>query len=140
MPEPVTLHATTVAFGHEAVLLLGPSGSGKSALGLQLMALGARLVADDQTRICRRDASLIATCPPALAGLIEARGVGILRADPLDQAEIILAIDLAQTETDRLPPRRSTEILGCTVALLHNSKTSHFPAAIAQYMLSGRSA
>ena len=63
--------------------MIGPSGAGKSALALQLLALGAELVADDRTDIIRQGDHLIADVPQAIAGMIEARGMGILeRCDP----------------------------------------------------------
>lgn len=134
----LTLHASCVALGARGVLILGPSGSGKSALALQLMALGAALVADDRTEVQRSGAGLVARCPATLSGLIEARGVGLLRADPLDHAVLDLAVDLGQRETDRLPPERGLDILGVTLPLVHGQETSHFPAAILQYLKSGR--
>jgi len=85
-PDHTTLHASCVALQDKGLLILGPSGSGKSALALQLMALGAVLVADDYTDLVRCDDRVIARCPAALRGLIEARGIGILRADTVAQA------------------------------------------------------
>ena len=52
------LHATTVALAGQGVLILGPSGSGKSGLALQLMAMGAELVADDRTIVTARGSTL----------------------------------------------------------------------------------
>ena len=132
------LHASCVAFDGRAVLILGPSGAGKSALALALMGLGARLVSDDQTQVLARDGRLIASAPSGLPPLIEARGIGLLRADPVAQAEIVLAVDLGQTETARLPPRRSLTFHGVQIDLVHAVATGHFPAAIRQYILSGR--
>ena len=80
MTSPVLLHASCVAISGRGVLIIGPSGSGKSALALQLMAFGASLVADDQTELTVQGGTLIARCPPTMSGLIEARGLGILRA------------------------------------------------------------
>lgn len=134
-----TLHASCVALGPDrGLLVLGPSGSGKSALALRLMALGARLVADDRTEVARTDQGLIATCPPAIAGLIEARGVGILTAPALPRARLVLAVDLGQTEPDRLPPFRSVTIMGTALPLVLGSQSAHFPAALLCYLQGGR--
>ncbi len=135
---PATIHATCVALNRQGVLILGPSGSGKSALALQLMALGCMLVSDDRTALTRQDGTLTARAPAALKGRIEARGIGILAADTIPVACIVLAVDLSQTETDRLPPERRMTIHGCSVALVHRVESAHFPAAILQYLRAGR--
>jgi HPr kinase/phosphorylase len=134
----LNLHGTTVAWGPRAALILGASGRGKSALALQLMAWGAHLIADDRTLISRVGGDLIASCPPALAGLIEARGVGLLQAVPAPPCPVALVIDLDQPEPDRLPPRRNVTFLGLALPLLHNPGSDHFPAAILQYLKAGR--
>ncbi|MBP6738093.1 MAG: serine kinase [Rhodobacteraceae bacterium] len=135
------LHATTVALGEDrGLLILGPSGSGKSGLALQLIALGAQLVADDRTTVHDEGGALIATCPPALRGRIEARAVGILNAPHLPRARLILAVDLGQTETERLPPRRSVTITTTPLDLVLGSASSHLPSALLCYLLHGRGA
>jgi HPr kinase/phosphorylase len=135
------LHATAVADAEgRGLLILGPSGSGKSALALQLMALGARLVADDRTVVTTADDGLTLSCPPAILGLIEARGIGLLRADPLPTARLALAVDLGQAGSDRLPPRREIVLLGQPVDLVLGPVTAHFPAALMLYLSRGRSA
>lgn len=136
--DGLLLHATCVAVEGRGVLICGPSGAGKSALGVQLMALGARLVADDQVALSRRDGALWAACPPAIRGMIEARGVGLLNADPLDGAEVVLAVDMAERERMRLPPRRGVIYLGRTVDLVLGQETPHFPAAVMLYLRAGR--
>jgi HPr kinase/phosphorylase len=135
-----TVHATCVAIEGCGVLILGASGQGKSGLGLHLMALGAQLVSDDQTILTRHDAQIIATCPPPLYGLIEARGIGLLRADPIHHAQIGLVIDLGQTETHRLPPNRTTDLLGVAIDLVFWSSDRHFPYGIMQLARNGRQA
>lgn len=120
------------------MLIRGASGSGKSGLALTLMALGAGLIADDRTILTRVGASLIAACPPSLLGMIEARGVGILRATPIAPAPVALVVDLDRTETQRLPEHLTTSYLGLSVPLLQKVESNHFPAAILQYLTSGK--
>jgi HPr kinase/phosphorylase len=134
----LTLHASCVASGGRGILILGPSGSGKSTLALALMALGARLVADDRTILAPRGDAVHATCPPALRGLIEARGLGLLNAEPMDGADLSLVVDLAVTETERLPPHRSATYFGRTVDLVQAQRNPHFPAALMAYLSGGR--
>ena len=134
------MHASCVAIGPIAVLILGASGRGKSALALELMARGAVLVADDQTEIVERDGALYARCPSAIRGRIEARGVGILAAQTVTAARIGLVVDLDQVEEARLPPRRTVTLDGIDLPLVHSIVHSHFPAAILQYLKGGRSA
>lgn len=138
MTESLILHATTVALGDRGVLISGPSGSGKSALGLMLMALGCDLVADDRTLVTRDGNYLTATCPASIQGLIEARGVGILLATARARASLHLAVALDQTETERFPPDRQRALLGCKIPLLHKVETGYFAAAILQYLKAGK--
>ena len=133
------LHASAVAIDGRAVLITGPSGSGKSSLALDLLALGARLVADDGVIIRREGERLLARSPDPIRGLIEARGVGLLRAEPLDDMPVTLVVDLGTTETERLPPWRTTTIAGITIPLLHKVESVHFAAAVRQYLAHGRS-
>ena len=131
---PLVLHATCVAVGPRAVLIRGASGSGKSGLGLQLMALGATLVSDDRTILTVEDGALIARAPDAIAGLIEARGMGLLRAKARLQARVALVVDLDRTATDRMPKRQGIEILGVDLPLFEKVDSPYFPAAILQYL------
>lgn len=133
------LHASTVAINARAVVICGKSGAGKSALALELLALGATLVADDITELTVENVRLIATCPQSIRGRIEARGVGILKADDAGPTPVALVVDLDASESERLPPFRSMTLAGVQLPCLHNPAHGHFPAAILQYMRAGRS-
>lgn len=132
------IHATAVSLNGRGVLIMGPSGSGKSGLALELMGYGADLVSDDRVLLETRDQSLIARTAPNLHGMIEARGIGILNAVTVDSTQIVLAVDMNQTETDRLPPHRSVVLLDVTVPVVHKSAQPSFAAAILQYLKQGR--
>ena len=138
-PETI-VHATCVAIGKRGLLITGPSASGKSALGLALMALGARLVADDRTRLAVRKRALVASCPAPIRGLIEARGIGLIRAGTRAWVRVRLVVDLGQTETDRLPPPRHTTLCGIECGLVFGQQQPHFPAVLLAYMMGGRQA
>jgi HPr kinase/phosphorylase len=106
-----TLHASAVLLGARAVLIRGPSGSGKSKLALALIeAAGAdgrlpfaRLVADDRTHVEAVHGRVVARAPEELAGLIEVRGLGVRRL-PYERAGVVdLVVDLAANDADRMP-------------------------------------
>jgi HPr kinase/phosphorylase len=138
------IHASCVALDGRAVLILGASGQGKSTLALQLMALGAGLVADDRT-VLSLDATAMPPClqadaPPPLRGMIEARGIGLLQAKAVGPCAVHLVVDLDRTETARLPDMRQISLLGQALPVFHRVDSPSFPAAILQYLKAGRSA
>jgi len=97
-PDGENIYASCVVRNGKAILLCGASGTGKSTLALQLMDAGFSLVADD--RIVMR--GVYASPPPQLAGLLEVRGVGILRTSFVTNARVILKVFLGE-EGARLP-------------------------------------
>ena len=89
---------------HTGVLLLGDSGMGKSDLALRLIEQGALLVSDDRTDLFVENGKLHARAPAALAGLIEARGLGILSLSFQASAKIVLAVQLVAADAvPRMP-------------------------------------
>ncbi len=126
-----TLHASCVTWRGRGLLILGAAGSGKSTLALELMALGCALVADDRTAVRRVGRALIAEPPPALAGIVEARGIGLLRAPFRPRAALTLALDLDRCETSRLPPRRTWTLHGLDLPLILRPEPLHPAAALA---------
>ena len=134
------VHGTVVADAAPpgaGVLIIGPSGSGKSALALQLLAYGCHLVADDLTTLRAEGGKLFATSAAPPKG-IEARGVGILNVPVIPKAEIRLVIDMSQVETERLPQSRHITLCDVTLPLVHKCEAAHFPASILQYIRFGR--
>lgn len=90
-----THHASAVLLPAGGVLLLGPSGSGKSGLAAQLIQNNdAKLIADDRVALKRHATKLIARPPSSLTGKLELRGLGIVAMPHIDEAEIVLAVDL----------------------------------------------
>jgi HPr kinase/phosphorylase len=100
-------HASGVAVGDRGVLILGASGRGKSRLALELLSLGATLIADDGLWLDLSGAEPCLERPDTAPDLIESRGIGLLRAGPVcGRAPLALVIDLDGAEPERLPPRR----------------------------------
>ncbi|MBH1993089.1 MAG: HPr kinase/phosphatase C-terminal domain-containing protein [Sphingomonadaceae bacterium] len=97
-----TLHATSVAIDGRAILLCGPSGSGKSDLALRLIDRGAMLVSDDYTLVKRIDGRLIATAPANIVGKMEVRGIGVVPMPHVAEAPVALLIDLFE-KVERMP-------------------------------------
>jgi serine kinase of HPr protein (carbohydrate metabolism regulator) len=89
-----TLHATSVAINGKAVLIMGPSGSGKSDLALRLLDRGAVLISDDQTLVRQTEGQLLANSFGTIKGKMEVRGIGIIARDTTSDVPVALIIDL----------------------------------------------
>ncbi len=139
VPQDI-IHASCVAIAKRGLLIIGPSGSGKSSLALSLIALGAILVSDDRTILVNKAGRLIAKCPPPIRGLVEARGIGLLHCETLASAAITSVVDLGQIETDRLPPRRHTTLCDVECDLVLGQNHPHFPSFLLAYIKGERQA
>ncbi len=122
-----SIHASAVLVGARAVLIQGSSGSGKSRLALALLQAAeqgalpfARLVADDRAHVEPVHGRLLVRAAPALAGLIEVRGLGIRRVSYEPMAIAGLLVELGQPEVPRLPDNsaRQAEIEGIVLPRL----------------------
>ncbi len=114
-----TIHATCVAIDGYGVLIMGPSGSGKSDLALRLIDRGAALVSDDRCVIESVDpGALSVSPPPTLAGKIEVRGIGIVPIDFAPAARLALVITL-ERDPPRMPDKDdSVELCGYSLPRL----------------------
>ena len=96
------LHATAVVYGESGVLILGPSGSGKSALALALMARASgagafgALVGDDRIYVRKAGGRLVARGAANMAGMIERRAAGLIAVRHEPAAVVRLAVDLSE--------------------------------------------
>ena len=114
----VTLHAgliaTRVGGVWRGALIEGASGAGKSDLALRALETGFRLVADDRVVAFVSGGRLYGRAPAPLAGLIEARGVGVVAREFLPFARIVVRVRLVgeREEVERMPEESSAALLG----------------------------
>lgn len=119
MEAPLLVHATAVAIDGRALLLRGPPGAGKSDLCLRLIDAGARLISDDQSELRRSGDRVLVRAPATIRGLLEVRGIGIIRLPPLDDVPLALIADLvAPDRVERLPEPRREPILGLAMPVV----------------------
>jgi serine kinase of HPr protein (carbohydrate metabolism regulator) len=113
-----TIHATSIAIGSRAVLLIGASGAGKSDLALRLIDRGASLISDDYTTLSRKNGRLIANPPETIAGKIEIRHIGIVHVPYVTDVTVALAIRLEE-KPERMPDLPAAmDVNGVTLPLV----------------------
>lgn len=142
LPEALyVMQASAVVIAGRALLIEGPPGSGKSTLALALIDRGAQLIGDDAVTLTYANNRLIAAPPPNIAGLLELRGIGLVRLAVAAPAPVALILTLggplAEHLAERLPesplPRRS--IAGVSVPVLAFDPGTIAPAIRAEWAL-----
>ncbi|HEX6117872.1 MAG TPA: HPr kinase/phosphatase C-terminal domain-containing protein [Dongiaceae bacterium] len=118
------INGTGVAWRGQGILILGPTGSGKSDLTLRLIDAGARLIADDVVEMKREGDLLLLSFPPEgpanLRGRMEVKGLGIMSV-PTAPPDTPLALVVEATPPERvelIPESLQSEWLGLAVTTL----------------------
>ena len=114
------VHASAVAVDGRGLLITGRAGAGKTTLALEMIALGAELVADDRVHAEADGAGLLRLSPPRrIAGLVEVWGFGLVRLPARAAVPLALIADLDRAASARLPERQQRTVRGiaCPVIL-----------------------
>ena len=106
------IHATCVDINGSGVLIVGSSGSGKSSLAINLLALGSKLVADDQCELVKKNNRFSVSKPASLPNSIEIRGVGLVSVPMVVETSLDWVVNMDEAEKERMPDLRFTEIDG----------------------------
>lgn len=107
----LNIYGTCVKLNSKGILILGDSGSGKSDLALRLITLfSAKLISDDRTDIFYDSGFIKAKAPSALRGLLEVRGLGLIKQEYLKETKIDLVIKLTTDKIERMPQSQSYKI------------------------------
>ena len=109
---PLIMHATCVDVNGSGVLIVGHSGSGKSSLAINLLALGSKLVADDQCALIKKNKKFRVFKPASLPKSIEIRGVGLVSVPMVVETSLDWVVNMDEAEKERMPDLRFTEIDG----------------------------
>ncbi len=113
------IHASCVTVKNKGILLLGDSGSGKSDLTLRLIEqCNAKLVADDRVDLSIKNNQIIASCPKNIHGLLEVRGIGIVKYPYIKEATIDLVVFLSDEIPERLPDKGFYNIENIKIPLI----------------------
>lgn len=131
------MQASAVAIKGHALLIEGPPGSGKSTLTLALIERGAQLIGDDAVTLTPAGDRLIAAAPPNIAGLLEIRGVGLVRLAVAAPAPVALILALGGPPSERLPdcPLPHRRIAGASIPVLAFDPGTIAPAIRAEWAL-----
>ena len=129
------VHGSAIAVGGRGFLIRGASGSGKSGLVLQMMALGADLISDDQVIMERSAGTIIMSAPQTLVGKIEARFVGILNVPSRQNVVLNHVIDLDVDSQAQLPQLQYCEVLGLRIDLINGRNVPNLASIL---MIFGR--
>lgn len=138
MTESQPVHASCVTFGLRGVLILGEPGSGKSSLALALIERGAMLVGDDYLHVEPAGNGVRARPVATLAGLIEVRGLGVLRLPWRRVCTLALQVRLSGAVVERYPSTTLADIAGAPLPLVALQAHATGNARVVELALSAR--
>ena len=133
----LTLHASAVAHNGHGLLITGRTETGKSALSIEMIALGAVLVSDDRTRVLDGADGPVLSPPETLAGLIELRGIGLIRLPFLDRQPLRLIADLDHEAEKRLPEPAYQDLAGHRIRRIYGRGRPGLAAALMAVLAAG---
>lgn len=128
MAETIQIHATAFIYRDQGCLVLGDAGSGKTSLAAQMLLHGAELIADDQVLLTQADGSLVAQAPATTQGVMELRGMGLIRL-AYTRAPIHCVIQLQMDAVERLPEPETKRWLEVEVPMIRLQQGDHGAAA-----------
>ena len=110
------IYASCIKLKNKGVLFIGDSGSGKSDISLRLICEhNALLIADDRTDITIKKSNIIASSPKTLKGLLEVRGVGIIKIKHYNKVKIDLIVLLTKDKLERIPEKTYYDLCGIKI-------------------------
>ncbi|MGF1444782.1 MAG: HPr kinase/phosphorylase [Pikeienuella sp.] len=137
-PDTVTIHGSAVTLKDRGLLITGDPGSGKSQLAAEMLALGAGLIADDWVVIERGLAvGLVMSAPRPIQGMLELRGIGLVRLPYVDQAPLTCIVDLNRAPGERLPEPMTRGLLGWPCPVMFGRERPGLAAALIAVLSAG---
>ncbi len=106
------IHASAAAFNHQAVMMIGDSGSGKTRTLWRFLRLGFTMIGDDQISMHNDGDDIVLAPNPNAENRLEFRHLGIFAAKEVTTAPLKLVLDFNQSEAERLPHSQFVNLLG----------------------------
>ena len=128
--DSLIMHATCVDINGSGVLIVGRSGSGKSSLAINLLALGSKLVADDQCKLVKKNNSFCIFKPASLPNSIEIRGIGLVSVPMVVETSLDWVVNMDEAEKERMPDLRFTEIDGYKIPTIFGKNMDNLASRI----------
>lgn len=111
------VHGSCVKFEEKGILIVGPSGSGKSDLALRIIDAGGLLIADDYVEIKTENGQIFGHVPDNIKGLMEVRGIGLINLTYISFIQIDLVLELTnRDEIIRLPEKKFFDLDGIKIS------------------------